>query len=603
MGGALLPRVPRASRRRSPTCASRSRPSRGQDLGALLRRPRRAAGRGAARGRRSPTCATSTGGGFDVAGRARADAGRARRSRSTCRSSCRRTGEPVDARSCASTAAGARSRSRTEARAAGAPRRPVVRPLPPARPARDAAVDRPDLRRAEDPRGAARAGARPPSRTATGSSSRAGAATAHAARDQAPTPRSRELPKDRAVWLLGRDNALAAKLFASGGDYTLDGAKLAVDRESMPLAGHVGVIVAPPPGEPREGDRLDLRRRPAAAARPRPQAPALRQVLVPRLRGRRAGERAQGPVDGDRLAAARRPAARRPSAAPRSRRWRSRARKALAELPPVFSQKALLEHVAWLSAPEREGRGVGTKGLDAAAEYVADAVQGDRASSRAATAAATSSRSPSTKAPAGAPVDAAQRDRRPAGHEGRVGRASRRSSPRTTTTSASAGRTSTRATRASSTPAPTTTRAASRCCSSSRRRSPSGEKPQRTLVFVAFSGEEAGLLGSKHYVEHPRLPARQDDRRHQPRHRRPALRQEGLGARAPARASEWQHIFRGAGFVTGVEGRMIPDGARVLRPEELHRQGRARGADLHRPARRLPPARRHRRQDRRPRAS
>jgi len=31
--------------------------------------------------------------------------------------------------------------------------------------------------------------------------------------------------------------------------------------------------------------------------------------------------------------------------------------KALAELPPVFSQKALLERVAWLSAPSGEGRG------------------------------------------------------------------------------------------------------------------------------------------------------------------------------------------------------------------------------------------------------
>ena len=28
---------------------------------------------------------------------------------------------------------------------------------------------------------------------------------------------------------------------------------------------------------------------------------------------------------------------------------------------------------------------------------------------------------------------------------------------------------------------------------------------------------------------------------------------------ATGTASEWQHIFRGAGFVTGVEGRMIPD--------------------------------------------
>jgi Zn-dependent M28 family amino/carboxypeptidase len=34
----------------------------------------------------------------------------------------------------------------------------------------------------------------------------------------------------------------------------------------------------------------------------------------------------------------------------------------------------------------------------------------------------------------------------------------------------------------------------------------SGEKPHRTLVFVAFAGEEAGLLGSRHYVEHPPFP-------------------------------------------------------------------------------------------------
>jgi hypothetical protein len=87
----------------------------------------------------------------------------------------------------------------------------------------------------------------------------------------------------------------------------------------------------------------------------------------------------------------------------------------------------------------------------------------------------------------------------------------------------------------------------------------SGEKPQRTLVFVAFAGEEAGLLGSRHYVEHPPFPlektigvinldtvGRLFDRK--------------LSILATGSASEWQHIFRGAGFVTGVEGRMIPDG-------------------------------------------
>ncbi len=34
----------------------------------------------------------------------------------------------------------------------------------------------------------------------------------------------------------------------------------------------------------------------------------------------------------------------------------------------------------------------------------------------------------------------------------------------------------------------------------------SNSRPRRTLVFVAFSGEEVGLLGSRYYVEHPPFP-------------------------------------------------------------------------------------------------
>ncbi|MBI4717105.1 MAG: M28 family peptidase [Planctomycetes bacterium] len=33
-----------------------------------------------------------------------------------------------------------------------------------------------------------------------------------------------------------------------------------------------------------------------------------------------------------------------------------------------------------------------------------------------------------------------------------------------------------------------------------------GERPQRSVLFVAFTAEESGLHGSKHYVEHPTVP-------------------------------------------------------------------------------------------------
>ncbi|MFW2404235.1 MAG: M20/M25/M40 family metallo-hydrolase, partial [Gammaproteobacteria bacterium] len=46
------------------------------------------------------------------------------------------------------------------------------------------------------------------------------------------------------------------------------------------------------------------------------------------------------------------------------------ARSALAELPPVFSRDALLAHVDALADDEMAGRGLGTPGLEAAADYV-----------------------------------------------------------------------------------------------------------------------------------------------------------------------------------------------------------------------------------------
>jgi Zn-dependent M28 family amino/carboxypeptidase len=39
-----------------------------------------------------------------------------------------------------------------------------------------------------------------------------------------------------------------------------------------------------------------------------------------------------------------------------------------------------------------------------------------------------------------------------------------------------------------------------------RRLATSGEKPRRRIVFIAFTGEERGLLGSAHYVRQPRFP-------------------------------------------------------------------------------------------------
>jgi hypothetical protein len=56
---------------------------------------------------------------------------------------------------------------------------------------------------------------------------------------------------------------------------------------------------------------------------------------------------------------------------PQGRPIKLAARKALAEVRPVFDIERMKADVEWLASPEREGRGAGSRGLDAAASYIA----------------------------------------------------------------------------------------------------------------------------------------------------------------------------------------------------------------------------------------
>ena len=364
-----------------------------------------------------------------------------------------------------------------------------------------------------------------------------------------------EVPADRAVWLLGRQNALAAKLFASGADYTLDATKIAVDRETMPLAAHSVVVVRRHPRNLEKAVGWIFADGLATLPGLGRKLPHYGKYSYLGFEGDEPVNVLKGqwtatdsPMRVDLRPAAEQRRAATPLALP--------ARAALAELPPVFSQKDLLAHVQWLSAPEREGRGVGTKGLDAAADYVAAAFKaiglrpgGDGGTYFQSFAAG--------KSPSGAPATlrnvigilpgtkaewagqsallTAHYDHLGSGwpdvHKGDEGKLH---------------------------PGADDNASGVAVMLELAKALASGEKPPRTIVFVAFSGEEAGLLGSKHYAEHPVFPlekaigvinvdtvGRLFDRK--------------LSVLATGSATEWAFIFRGASFVTGVDSRMIPD--------------------------------------------
>jgi aminopeptidase N len=85
-----------------------------------------------------------------------------------------------------------------------------------------------------------------------------------------------------------------------------------------------------------------------------------------------------------------------------------------------------------------------------------------------------------------------------------------------------------------------------------------GWRPERTVILAAFSGEEAGRLGSIHYVNNPG---------HYPLSKCMAMvnldtvgrfTPKGLMVLGTGTATEWPHIFRGASWVTGIKAIAVP---------------------------------------------
>ncbi len=83
------------------------------------------------------------------------------------------------------------------------------------------------------------------------------------------------------------------------------------------------------------------------------------------------------------------------------------------------------------------------------------------------------------------------------------------------------------------------------------------EKPKRTIVFVAFTGEEAGLIGSRHYVEtYTEFPA---DKVIADVNLDTVGRLFGkkLLVLNSSSAKEWKFIFMGTDYVTGIPTAMV----------------------------------------------
>lgn len=364
----------------------------------------------------------------------------------------------------------------------------------------------------------------------------------------------RALPADKPVWVLGRQNRFAGQI-VDGEAVTATASEFRIDGEPLPAAQHTLVVIRRHPGNVEKAIGLIV-------SDPLTALPGLGRKLPHYGKYSYLGFEGEEPVNtlkgewkqsDSPLRVDLRPAAVRSGALPALALPK---RSALATLPPAFSAEALASHAEKLSSPAFEGRGIGTRGLELAADYVTQqfkaaglAPGGDAGTYL--------QQFPTSHTPDGKPRTIANvigvlAGRDPAwssqsvvvsAHYDHLGKGW--PDPR-------------RGDEGQVHPGADDNASGVAVLLELARAFAAEGPPRRTIVFIAFTGEDAGLLGSRHYVEHPLFPLKEvmgviniDSVGR--------LFSGTLGVLGTGTATEWQHIFNGAGYVTGVPARNIPD--------------------------------------------
>ncbi len=364
------------------------------------------------------------------------------------------------------------------------------------------------------------------------------------------------LPDDRAVWILGRGNRWAEQLFEPDVDLgvDMDDEKVVVQREEIPFADHSVVWIRRHPSNLEKAAGWLVVEPEAAFLGLARKLPHYGKYSYLGFEGEEPTNTVKGqwPSADSPLRIDLRAERAKPLPAPALEK-----REALAELPPVFSQKTLMEHVAYLAAPELEGRGVGSAGLARASDYIAR--QFEAAGLEPGGDDGTYYQKLTVPGPDGILHNASNIiGYLPGGRE-----AWRGQSALVTAHYDHLGRgwpDVRQGNEGQVHPGADDNASGVAVLIELAKTVASGEKPGRNLVFAAFTSEEAGRAGSRHYAEHPAFPLDKlmgivnlDTVGR--------LHDQKVSVLGTGTAEEWQHIFRGSSFVTGVESRNIPGSA------------------------------------------
>ncbi len=361
------------------------------------------------------------------------------------------------------------------------------------------------------------------------------------------------LPADRSVWILGRTNRLAAKEIAHEPRFVRTGDSVSFDGESVATANHSIVAVVRHPANPDKAVGWIAVDPPAAFVGLGRKLPHYGKYSYLAFEGAEPANMLKGEwaAADSPLRVDVRPAGAR---ATKLAALKLAPEKALAELPPVFSAKNLAARVAYLAAPEREGRGVGTAGLDAAAAYLEQQFKaiGLEPLGTNGYAQPFTIDGPGGKAAAvhnivgllrGTKKEWAGQSVLVSAHYDHLGRGWPEAHKEF------AGQLH---------PGADDNASGVAVLLELARVLAAGEKPQRSIVFALFTAEEAGALGAAHYAAAP--PADFPLAKLFANVNLDTVGRLGTGkvqVLGTGTASEWVHIVRGGSFVTGVESASI----------------------------------------------
>lgn len=364
----------------------------------------------------------------------------------------------------------------------------------------------------------------------------------------------KKLPANRSVWLLGRQNRFAASLFASEPalGLSVSNSGVRVGDAELPFAGHSHVLTHRHPDDPKLAVgwvTSDPTGALTGLARKLPHYGKYSWLVFagtePANVAKGEWPTADSPLNvnlqqkGTPLAL---------SPLPK--------RAALAEPPAAYSAEKLMSHVNFLAAPEREGRGFGSAGLVASRDYIRDQFSaaglkpgGDEGTYfQAFTATGGTDNKESTlhnvigvlpgadpRFKGEAALLTAHYDHLGMGWPGARADAVGKLHPGADDNASGVA-----------------------VLIEMAKQLAAGPPPPRTIVFVAFSGEEAGLLGSRYYVKHATPVPMSGIFGDINMDTVGRLGNNPVSVIAAESAREWPFVFSGITAVTGVPTRIIP---------------------------------------------